>query len=320
MNLRQKSQIILALLATLPLGSQAGRFHGEQDKISVSVITDDRGRVKEYGTKAKRGSQRSYIVAQKGERYSIHVRNNTRKRVGIVIAVDGRNIISGKKSYLKSTEKMYVLNAGKSATYDGWRSARNKVNRFYFTKVSDSYADNWGDRSASGVIAVAAFKEQSRRPVQIAQGHSRPQQHNENPRYDYDPQPQSRPQPQPNIFGRGNSNAPSSSSNNMGGIWSKRSNDKGSQSKRSSSRSAKKAGTGYGESEYSPTQKVRFKPRKKAFNKQFIKYEWRRTLCRKGIIECYNADNGRGRGENRFWDENEGEFAPPPQRIRQNRW
>jgi hypothetical protein len=38
----------------------------------------------------------------KGENYSIVIRNNTPERIGVVIAVDGRNIITGEKSFLKN--------------------------------------------------------------------------------------------------------------------------------------------------------------------------------------------------------------------------
>jgi len=39
------------------------------------------------------------------------------------------------------------------------RSAQDKINRFYFTDVPDSYAAAFGDESAMGVIAVAAIRK-----------------------------------------------------------------------------------------------------------------------------------------------------------------
>jgi hypothetical protein len=82
-----------------------------------------------------------------------------------VIAVDGRNIISGKKSYLRNNEKMYILNPHDSADYEGWRSGQNQTNRFYFTNAADSYAAAWGDTSAMGVIAMAVYPERYRPPI-----------------------------------------------------------------------------------------------------------------------------------------------------------
>jgi len=40
----------------------------------------------------------------------IEVKNRLNRRVGLVIAVDGRNIISGTKSWLRNNERMYILN------------------------------------------------------------------------------------------------------------------------------------------------------------------------------------------------------------------
>ena len=50
-----------------------------------------------------------YVEAVKGDRYLIEVTNQTGRRIGVVIAVDGRNIISGKKSDLKRNEQMYII-------------------------------------------------------------------------------------------------------------------------------------------------------------------------------------------------------------------
>ena len=109
---------------------------------------------------------KSYLEARKGEQYGIVVRNRTPQRIGVVIAVDGRNIISGQKSDLTSREEMYVLAPYESAQLDGWRTAQDTVHRFYFTEPSDSYSmQTFHDSSAMGVIAVAAFRE--KQPVRI---------------------------------------------------------------------------------------------------------------------------------------------------------
>lgn len=102
---------------------------------------------------------RAYVEAVRGRHYAIRVRNNTGHRLGLVIAVDGRNIISGSRSALRRDERMYILNPHAGGTFDGWRTAPDQVNRFYFTDAGDSYAGAWDDHSAMGVIAVAVFFE-----------------------------------------------------------------------------------------------------------------------------------------------------------------
>jgi hypothetical protein len=73
--------------------------------------------------------------------------------------VDGRNIISGQKSWLGNNERMYIIEPYATNEYSGWRTAQDKINRFYFTDVPDSYAAAFGDKSAMGVIAVVAYPE-----------------------------------------------------------------------------------------------------------------------------------------------------------------
>jgi len=110
---------------------------------------------------------KNYLEARRGENYGIVIRNSTPDRIGLVIAVDGRNIISGKKSDLRNSEDMYIVNGHSYGRYDGWRTASDKVHKFYFTDTADSYAmRTFNDSTAMGVIAVAVYREKERpKPV-----------------------------------------------------------------------------------------------------------------------------------------------------------
>jgi hypothetical protein len=110
---------------------------------------------------------KSYLEAHKGDNYGIVITNRTPERVGVVIAVDGRNIITGKRSDLKNNESMYIVNAYETARYDGWRTGQDQVHRFYFTDVADSYSvKTFTDSSALGVIAMAVYREKEQpRPL-----------------------------------------------------------------------------------------------------------------------------------------------------------
>ena len=106
---------------------------------------------------------KKYLEAKKGESYGIVIRNRTPGRVGVVIAVDGRNIISGKKSNLKNNEDMYLVNGYEHVRYDGWRTGKDTVHKFYFTDMADSYAmRTFSDSTSMGVIAVAIYREKER--------------------------------------------------------------------------------------------------------------------------------------------------------------
>ncbi|MEN6622327.1 MAG: hypothetical protein ABFD50_12335 [Smithella sp.] len=132
------------------------------DAIEVSVISDNGWELPFYPVKINYDLKKVYAEAIKGDHYRIIVRNKLNRRIGVVIAVDGRNIISGQKSWLKNSERMYIIDANSTNEYSGWRTEQDKINRFYFTSVPDSYAAAFGDKSAMGVIAVVAYPEVQR--------------------------------------------------------------------------------------------------------------------------------------------------------------
>ncbi len=139
-------------------------YQNKNSPISIDILDEQGRRYTKHQQNNRYTTHRAYLEAKKGQRYKLRVRNRTHHRIAVVIAVDGRNIISGKKSNLRNNERMYVLGPYKSATYKGWRTGQNKVNRFYFTSAGDSYAGAWGDHSAMGVIAAAVYEEKPHYP------------------------------------------------------------------------------------------------------------------------------------------------------------
>ena len=251
--------------------------------VDIDIVNDYGRQYKQYAINSNQYKvERAYLEAKDGKSYGIKVRNNSSQRIGLVIAVDGRNIISGKQSNLKANERMYILNPYQKSTYKGWRSTRNRVNEFYFTDVPDSYADRtFGDRTAMGVIAVAVFKEKNGRWYQ----------ENER-RYDDFSSDRDNKSKSPSLKNRDSRSAPQS----KGQAEAYQDSDN-------------EPGTGYGEDRYSPTRRVEFKAQRNAEVKHFIKYEWKATLCEMGITNC----GKRGRDKNRFWSSRDnGQYAPPP--------
>jgi hypothetical protein len=239
------------------------------------------------------GIKKVYAEAIKGDHYRIEVRNKLNCRVGVVIAVDGRNIISGGTSWMKNNERMYILDPYASGEFSGWRSSNDRINRFYFTDVPDSYAAAFGDESAMGVISVAAFPEVQR----------------------YQPQPRIQSQTAPSWRGFGGKDsglADRAESGSRAPIPSSVApSPLGELSKNRAAKAEKKAlesaGTGYGHEEYSPVQIVAFEPESRAVETIHFKYEWRATLCRLGVIR---SEPPPRHSPNRLWD-NSG-YAPPP--------
>jgi len=157
--------ILAMMVAAVPVYPHGGdRLKGE---ISIEVVSENGGLFRTIEHQDFwRGETRilkKYLEARRGENYGIVIRNRTPDRIGVVIAVDGRNIISGKKSNLRNNEGMYLVNAYEQARYDGWRTDQDTVHKFYFTDMTDSYAvTTFGDSTAMGVIAMAVYREEER--------------------------------------------------------------------------------------------------------------------------------------------------------------
>ena len=278
--------VILAIVACTT-GAWAGSVG---DAVEVRIVTDDGRALQTYPVMMDPGVRKVYAEAVQGDHYRIEVKNRLNRRIGLVIAVDGRNIISGTKSWLKNNERMYILAPYGSGEFTGWRTAQDRINRFYFTDVSDSYAAAFGDESAMGVIAVAIYRE-----VQ---------------RYE-PPMPLSRTVP----------SGPRSYEGKAAGSADKTETapvapeTAGKQLKKKDARSEQmleSAGTGYGREEYSPSRIVTFEPEKRVLETIYLKYEWRSTLCKLGVVECVKPPRCP---PNRFWDNN-GYAAPPPLNVR----
>ena len=231
--------------------------------VDVNVIGDQSGRATEYSVDANVQAYRAYIQAKPNERYKVNLINRSPYRTGVVLAVDGRNAISGERSNLAASERMYILNPYENQTIEGWRTAKNRTNRFFFTTEKQSYAAAWGDNSAMGVIAIAAFAEIPK-PPSTAIPHS----------------PQAKPTPMADSSKAKVANA--------------------------------EAGTGFGELTYSPSNNTQFFPQKAPFSRQFLKYEWKQTLCDKKVIP-QNQCSSQSTTPNRFWPDNHG-YAPAPRR------
>ena len=161
---------LLAICAVLLMWISCAAAATIGDAIEVGITTDNGWSLPFYPAKSHLALKKVYAEAIKGDHYRIIVRNKLNRRVGVVVAVDGRNIISGQKSWLKNNERMYIIEPYATNEYSGWRTAQDKINRFYFTDVPDSYAAAFGDESAMGVIAVVAYPEIQR--YEPPMGHS----------------------------------------------------------------------------------------------------------------------------------------------------
>jgi len=161
---------------------------------------------------------------------------------------------------------MYIIGPYETHTFEGWRTGMDRTNRFYFTEQTDSYAEKvFADASAMGTIALAVYREKSAEIVPYSGSASRMKE----------------------APAKAAPSAPSQDRSGEAGELKKR----------------EQAGTGFGETTYSPAYVVHFDPEDSMAERIVLKYEWRSELCKKGIIPCGP--------KNRFWPD-EYEFAPIP--------
>lgn len=103
---------------------------------------------------------RRYFEAFRGRDYALRVRNRTGERVGVLISVDGLNVVNGERSRQNRDEAMYVLDPWETATIRGWRTSLDEVRRFVFVDEQRSYASRTGQANGDmGWIRVLAFAE-----------------------------------------------------------------------------------------------------------------------------------------------------------------
>jgi hypothetical protein len=113
------------------------------------------------------GSGRYYFEARRGARYSVHLSNRTHHRLGVVLLVDGLNVISGERPAAGwsggDPGRMYVLDPWDATEVKGWRTSLDEVRRFTFVDEERSYAARSGKaNSKMGWVEIAVYREQGR--------------------------------------------------------------------------------------------------------------------------------------------------------------
>ena len=129
-----------------------------ENGFSVEVLVDGRP-LAEY---AARG--RSYVEALENAEYELRIHNPTGSRVAVALAVDGLNSIDARHTSAWDAHK-WVIEPYGTIHVRGWQMSSENARRFYFTTERDSYAAKLGQASNLGLITAVFFRE--RRPITI---------------------------------------------------------------------------------------------------------------------------------------------------------
>lgn len=108
----------------------------------------------------------AFVAGAYGHAYQIRVRNHSGRRIEAVVAVDGRDVITGQPVNPRH-HRGYLVPAMSSTTIEGFRSSTQTVATFRFSTIPQSYAWRTGTSWGIGTIRVFIFEERPR-PVIVA--------------------------------------------------------------------------------------------------------------------------------------------------------
>ena len=263
----------------------------------------------EYGHELptyQHGGER-WVMGRYGQRYNLRIRNHTGRRVEVVVTVDGRDVVTGKRGDFKNA-RGYVIDAYDSVVIDGFRKSLSSVAAFRFTDPGDSYSSRMGTPENVGVIGAAFFPERR---------HRRPRKPIARPRpyYDYrgdlDGAPsESRSAPSTRAGRRKRSGGGGAASGGAPAPRSAPAPEAFADAERESN-----LGTRYGEDRSSAAREVRFRRanRRRPATVLTARYDDREGLLARGVI----APPRPWRHAHRHQPEPfpDSRFAPPPPRY-----
>jgi hypothetical protein len=116
--------------------------------------------VAEYAHEGK-----TFIEGKEGTEFTLKFRNRSSRRALFVPTIDGLSVMDGKVASLDSSG--YIVGPYNTETISGWRISDEKVAKFFFSALEDSYAADKGQEGNVGVIGCAVFREKE--PVYIQQ-------------------------------------------------------------------------------------------------------------------------------------------------------
>jgi len=140
--------VLIVFIALTPMPSHASMDGGIAMEILIngSPIAEHLAR----GT--------TYIEASEGAEYAVRIRNTTRSRIAVALAVDGLNSIDAKTTSARRASK-WVLGPYETVVIEGWQTDQRHARKFFFTSEDRSYGSWLGETANLGVIEAVAFRE-----------------------------------------------------------------------------------------------------------------------------------------------------------------
>ena len=112
----------------------------------------------------------SYVAGVFGQAYEIRVHNRSGQRVEAVVAVDGRDVVTGQPVDPRR-HRGHLIHPYGTTSIAGFRSSEASVAQFRFSTIPRSYAWRTGTAWGIGTIRVWVFEESVPEPVVVIPHH-----------------------------------------------------------------------------------------------------------------------------------------------------
>ncbi len=156
MTVARAAIFLLAAASAALADAHPGLRHATPGRLVAASIEIDGRPAPLYP--APDSSGRFYVEAHEGRRYAIVLANRSSERLGVVLTVDGLNVISGTRG--QGRGRMYVLDPWQRTTVRGWRTSLREVRQFTFVDERASYAARSGKANRKmGWIELAVYRE-----------------------------------------------------------------------------------------------------------------------------------------------------------------
>lgn len=133
----------------------SGLFSAAGDRLKTGLVR--------YGTVYPHfdASGRRIVIGDAGYNYSVRLENRTKKRIEVIVSVDGLSTLTGKAA--SPTQRGYILEPKESYDVEGFRKNATTVTSFRFGRVADSVAAAKGGARNVGVVGLAVYEEDEAR-------------------------------------------------------------------------------------------------------------------------------------------------------------
>ena len=143
--------VVLSVAGVLSFAAKAEASHA-QGPYSIDVLVEG------VPQPSLVSGGQTFVVGVLGASYEVRVHNQSGRRIEALVAVDGRDVITGQPIDPRS-HRGYLVSPWDTVSIDGFRSSSSSVATFRFSTIPRSYAWRTGTAWGIGTIRAWVFEE-----------------------------------------------------------------------------------------------------------------------------------------------------------------